>query len=81
MNLLRGLVRVFATKYTRPLTVLDIAVVVAVSSLGEVLLSLLFYEFHLRERPIRLDRQIWGLCALQVMKGDFGKTVEAHGHD
>jgi hypothetical protein len=53
MNLLRGLVRVFATKYTRPLTVLDIAVVVAVSSLGEVLLSLLFYEFHLRERPIR----------------------------
>jgi hypothetical protein len=39
-----------ACRHTLPLTVLDIAVVVAIFFLGEVLLSLLFYKFHLRER-------------------------------
>jgi hypothetical protein len=33
------------------LTTLDIAVVVVAFFLGEVLLSLLFYRLHLRERP------------------------------
>jgi CDP-diglyceride synthetase len=37
--------------FTMSLTPLDIAVVVAVFFLGEVLLSLLFYRLHLRERP------------------------------
>ena len=40
-----------ACRHTLSLTVLDIAVVVVVFFLGEVLLSLLFYKFHLRERP------------------------------
>lgn len=34
-----------------PLTALDITVGVAAFVLGEMLLSLLFYRFHLRERP------------------------------
>ncbi len=38
-------------RHTLPLTVLDIAVVVVVFFLGEVLLSLVFYKLHLRERP------------------------------
>ena len=33
------------------LTALDIAVGVAIFFIGEVLLSLLFYKLHLRERP------------------------------
>jgi hypothetical protein len=40
-----------AFHHTLSLTVLDIAVVLVVFFLGEVLLSLLFYKFHLRERP------------------------------
>ncbi|WP_348267823.1 CDP-archaeol synthase [Edaphobacter paludis] len=34
-----------------PLTALDIAAVIVAFLLGEVLLSLLFYRLHLRERP------------------------------
>ena len=37
--------------HTLSLTALDIALVVVVFFLGEVLLSLLFYKFHLRVRP------------------------------
>ena len=40
-----------ACRHTLSLTALDIAMVVAAFFLGEVLLSLLFYKFHLRERP------------------------------
>jgi len=40
-----------ACRHTLSLTALDIAVVVVAFFLGEVLLSLLFYKFHLRERP------------------------------
>ena len=40
-----------ASPHTLQLTVLDIAVVLVVFLLGEVLLSLLFYKLHLRERP------------------------------
>jgi CDP-diglyceride synthetase len=40
-----------ACRHTLSLTVLDIAVVVVVFFLGEVLLSLVFYKLHLRERP------------------------------
>jgi CDP-2,3-bis-(O-geranylgeranyl)-sn-glycerol synthase len=37
--------------HTLSLTALDIALVVVVFFLGEVVLSLLFYKLHLRERP------------------------------
>jgi CDP-2,3-bis-(O-geranylgeranyl)-sn-glycerol synthase len=40
-----------ACRYTLSLTSLEIAVVAVVFFLGDVLLSLLFYMFHLRERP------------------------------
>jgi CDP-2,3-bis-(O-geranylgeranyl)-sn-glycerol synthase len=38
-------------RHTLSLTALDIAVGVAIFFIGEVLLSLLFYKLHLRERP------------------------------
>ena len=38
-------------RHTLSLTLIDIAVVVAVFFFGEVLLSILFYKLHLRERP------------------------------
>lgn len=40
-----------ACRHTLSLSVLDIAVAVAFFFLGEVLLSILFYKLHLRERP------------------------------
>jgi hypothetical protein len=40
-----------ACRLTLSLTALDIATVVVAFFLGEVLLSLLFYRLHLRERP------------------------------
>jgi CDP-2,3-bis-(O-geranylgeranyl)-sn-glycerol synthase len=40
-----------ACRYFLPLTALEITAAVAVFFLGEVLLSLLFYRWHLRERP------------------------------
>jgi CDP-2,3-bis-(O-geranylgeranyl)-sn-glycerol synthase len=40
-----------ACRHTLSLTALDIAVAVVAFFLGQVLLSLLFYKFHLRERP------------------------------
>jgi len=40
-----------ACRLMLPLTALDIAAVVVAFVLGEVLLSLLFYRLHLRERP------------------------------
>ena len=42
---------VLACRLMLPLTALDIAAVVVAFVLGEVLLSLLFYRLHLRERP------------------------------
>lgn len=40
-----------ACRLMLPLTALDIAAVVVLFFLGEVVLSLLFYRLHLRERP------------------------------
>jgi CDP-2,3-bis-(O-geranylgeranyl)-sn-glycerol synthase len=40
-----------ACRHTLSLTVLDIAVTVALFFVGEVVLSILFYKFHVRERP------------------------------
>lgn len=40
-----------ACRHALSLTALDIVVVVAIFFVGEVLLSLLFYKLHLRERP------------------------------
>ena len=40
-----------ACRHMLPLTALDIAAAVAAFVLGEVLLSVLFYRLHLRERP------------------------------
>ena len=40
-----------ACRHALSLTILDIAFVVAAFFVGEVFLSILFYKFHLRERP------------------------------
>ncbi len=46
-----SLLPLLACRQALSLTVLDIAVVVGVFFVGEVLLSILFYRLHLRERP------------------------------
>ena len=40
-----------ACRHTLSLTALDIAMTVALFFVGEVVLSILFYKFHVRERP------------------------------
>ena len=46
-----ALVPLLLCRHTLSLTALDIAVGVAIFFVGEVLLSVLFYKLHLRERP------------------------------